>query len=191
MLWIFGISAGVLQAVAYVPYIRDILAGSTRPHRGTWAIWCTLSCIALVSQRANGASWSLVLTAAQAAGTVVVIVLALRRGVGGTSRVEIAMLAIALMGLVGWYVAGNPTVATACVVVADAIAVGMMVPKTYVDPYSETLSSYWLALASGAFGLLAVGSLDFGLLIYPAYIMCADMILVAVMITRRPQTARA
>ena len=191
MLWVFGITAGALQAVAYLPYIRDILAGSTRPHRGTWAIWCTLSCIALVSQRANGASWSLVLTAAQAAGTVVVIALAFRRGVGGTSRVEIAMLAIALMGLVGWYVAGNPTVATVCVVVADAIAVGMMVPKTYVDPYSETLSSYWLALASGAFGLLAVGSLDVGLLIYPAYIMCADMILVAVMVTRRPQTAGA
>jgi hypothetical protein len=64
-----------------------------------------------------------------------------------------------------------------------------MIPKTYRDPYSETLSAFVIALASGVCGMLAVGALDFGLLLYPAYIFCADLILVAVIAARRPQIA--
>ena len=52
MLWVFGMVAGVLQSLFYVPYIRDVMRGSTRPHRGSWTIWCVLSVIVLASQPA-------------------------------------------------------------------------------------------------------------------------------------------
>lgn len=38
-----GIAAAVLSLVDPVPYIRDILRGMARPHRGTWLIWTALS----------------------------------------------------------------------------------------------------------------------------------------------------
>jgi hypothetical protein len=189
MLWLFGVTSGVLQALSFLPYLRDVVSGTTTPHRGTWGIWCALSLIVLLSQRADGGAWSLVMAGAQFLGTAVIVALSIRRGVGGTSPLEILLLAIACAGLVGWYVSGDPTVATLCVVLPDLLAVAMMMPKTYADPYSETLSTYALSAASAFCALVAVGSLEFGLIVYPAYIVCADLAVVAVMAARRPQIA--
>jgi len=187
MLWLFGIVSGLLQALACVPYVRDILAGKTTPHRGTWAIWCTLSLIVLLSQRADGGEWSLLMAVSQLLGTSLILLLSIRRGVGGRSRLDILLLAIAACGVVGWYVAGDPTIATLCVVLSDLVAVVMMMPKTYADPYSETLSAYVMSALSGACALVAVGSLDFGLIVYPAYIVCADLAVAAIVLVQRPQ----
>jgi len=185
VLWVFGMVAGALQSLFYVPYIRDVLRGSTRPHRGSWAIWCVLSVIVLASQRADGGRWSLVMVIAQLVGGVTILLLAADRGVGGTSRIDLGLGAIAAAGLIGWYLAGDPTVATLCVVLADCIAVIMMLPKTYAHPYSETRSSFVFSAASGVFAMLAVGSLEFGLLLYPVYLTVADAVVVALITYRR------
>jgi hypothetical protein len=185
VLWIFGIVAGVLQSLFYVPYIRDVMRGSTRPHRGSWTIWCALSVIVLASQRADGGRWSLVMVIAQLVGGVTILLLAAERGVGGTSRIDLGLGAIAAAGLIGWYLAGDPTVATLCVVLADCVAVIMMLPKTYAHPYSETRSSFVFSAASGVFAMLAVGSLEFGLLLYPVYLTVADAVVVALITYRR------
>jgi hypothetical protein len=60
-------------------------------------------------------------------------------------------------------------VATACVVAADLIAAGMMVPKTWHDPGSETLSMFAWASLAGVLSATAVGALEPSLLLYPAY----------------------
>jgi hypothetical protein len=185
MLAIAGILAGVLQASFYVPYIRDVLARKTRPHRGSWGIWLTLSVIVLASQRADGGRWSLLVVVAQLVGAVVILLLAVRRGVGGASRLDLALLVVAAAGVAGWFLAGDPTIATVCVVAADCVAVVMMLPKTYADPYSETLSAFVLSASSGILAMVAVGSLDFGLLLYPAYFLVADSVVVALIVLRR------
>ena len=51
---VFGVLAGVVGVVDTVPYVRDILRGTTRPHRGTWFIWGMLAIVVCVSQRADG-----------------------------------------------------------------------------------------------------------------------------------------
>jgi hypothetical protein len=53
---VFGVLAGVVGFVDTIPYVRDIVRGSTRPHRGTWFIWGMLAIVVCVSQRADGAS---------------------------------------------------------------------------------------------------------------------------------------
>ena len=47
LLPVLGILAGVLSVLDGVPYIRDVLRGTTRPHRGTWLIWSSLAIVAL------------------------------------------------------------------------------------------------------------------------------------------------
>ena len=55
------------------------------------------------------------------------------------------MTAVAGAGVIGWILADQPIVATACVVAADLIGAAMMVPKT--DPESETLVTFALLTA--------------------------------------------
>ena len=187
----FGILAGILQVVASAPYIRDILRGSTIPQRSTWTIWTTLSFVVLASQWASGATWSLALTIGQAGSCAVIFVLAMRRGVGGVSPLELFLLGIAAFGIVGWQIADAPTVATCSVVIADIIGVALMLPKTYRQPASETLSTFAIGVVSTICALLALESTAASLLIYPVYILFADAVVVAVIVTRRRALALA
>jgi hypothetical protein len=187
----FGVLAGILQLAAGVPYIRDILRGSTRPQRATWTIWTTLSLVVLASQWASGATWSLALTIGQVVSCGAIFVLAMRRGVGGVSPVELALLGIAALGIAGWQIADDPIVATCAVVVADIIGVALMLPKTYRDPGSETLATFAIGVVSTLCALAAVDSTSPALLIYPLYILVADAAVVAVIFLRRRALAVA
>jgi hypothetical protein len=182
---VFGVLAVCVAVADTVPYVRDILRGTTRPHRGTWLVWGILAIVVTLSQRSDGASWSVLVAAAQAVLILAVFALSIRRGEGGLSSVDALMFAIAAGGVAGWAVAGEPIVATMCIIVADLVAATMMMPKTYRDPGSETLSTFGLASLSGALAVCAVGRVDAGLLLYPAYLCVVNASIALVIYERR------
>jgi hypothetical protein len=179
-----GVLAGLLGVATMVPYVRDTIRGATRPHRGTWVIWTSLAIVVWLSQRADGASWSLLLASGQVLLNGVVVFVAVRRGEGGVSATDTLLLALAGAGVVGWLVADEPSVAIGCVIVADLIAIGLMAPKTYRDPSSETLAMYAGAGVAGALAAGAVGALDVSLLLYPVY-YCVVNLTTALLIAHR------
>lgn len=181
---VLGVLAGACAVANTIPYIRDIVRGQTRPHRGTWLVWAVLAIVVYVSQRADGASWSLPMAGAQALLTTVIFVLAIRRGEGGLSATDAVLTAMAAAGVVGWMASDQPIVATASVMVVDLLAVAMMTPKTYRDPGSETLASFALASLGGALAAGAVESPRAALLMYPLY-FCAVNAAIALLIHRR------
>jgi hypothetical protein len=184
---VFGILAGLVGVADTVPYVRDTVRGRTRPHRGTWLIWLVLGLVVSVSQRAEGASWSLVLTASQAILTALVFVLAIRHGEGGVAAADVTLILVAFAGVVGWLLVREPLVAVACVIAADLIAAAMMTPKAYRDPHSETLAMYALASVGGALAAGAVGALDVALLAYPIYYCIVNGALALLISMRRRQ----
>lgn len=182
---VLGVAAGAIAVVDTIPYVRDTVRGRTRPHRGTWGIWGVLAIVVCLSQRADGASWSLLMVTAQAALTSVIFLLALRLGEGGVSPLELVMIAVAGLGVVGWIVVDEPIIATACVVAADLIGAAMMVPKTWRDPESETLVTFAFASVAGALAAGAVGTLDVSLLLYPVYFCLANGAIAVLIVERR------
>jgi hypothetical protein len=182
---VMGILSGIVSVLDPLPYVRDVLRGATRPHRGAWFIWSALATVAFASQLADGAGWSAVLVAAQAFATGLIFAFSIRRGVGGLSPWDITLLTIALLGVVGWLVSSTPVVATSCVIFADTIGVCLMLPKTWRDPGSETTSTYALASAAGLLSVLAVAELDASLLLYPVYFFLANGLLAVVILARR------
>lgn len=188
---VLGLLAGVVGVADTIPYVRDTLRGATRPHRGTWLIWGVLAVVVCLSQYADGASWSLVMVAVQAVLTGVIFALSIRRGTGGLSAPELVMIAIAAAGLIGWVIADEPLVATACVIVADVIGAAMMVPKTYRAPESETLVTFAFASLGGALAAGAVGAWNVSLLVYPAYYCLVNGAIALLIYQRRATLARA
>ena len=180
-----GVLAALVGVADTIPYVRDIARGSTRPHRGTWLIWGTLATVVFWSQYSDGASWSLLMAGTQALLTALIFVMAIRHGEGCVTAGDMVMIAIAAAGVVGWILADEPLVATACVVVADLIGAALMIPKTWEDPESETLSTFALASVSGGLAVGAVGALDPSLLLYPAYFCLVNGAIAAVIQRRR------
>lgn len=180
-----GLLAGLVAVASMVPYVRDTLRRSTSPHRGTWLIWGVLGVVVCESQRAEGASWSLVLSEAQIAVNLLVVALAVRLGTGGVSAADTALMAIAGAGVAGWFVVDEPMVAIGCVIAADLVAAGMMLPKTWRDPRSETLSTFALGSLAGALALGSVAGLEPSLLAYPLYYCLVNGALALVIQQRR------
>ena len=182
---VLGVLAGVVGIADTIPYIRDTVRGTTRPHRGTWLIWGVLAILVCLSQRADGASWSLIMAGVQAVLTSVVFLLSIHRGEGGLSPADVLMITLAGGGVIGWIVGDEPIIATACVLAADLIGAAMMVPKTYRDPGSETLATFAFASLGGALAAGAVGAPDIALLLYPIYYCLVNGAIVVLIRHRR------
>ncbi len=187
---IFGILAGFVGVVDTVRYVPDTLRGTTPPHRFAWLNWSVLADVVCMSQRADGADWTLAMAGTQAVVTSFVFVLAIRWGEGGVSRAETGTMALAGAGVAVWFVAEAPIVATAGVMIADLLAIVMMVPKVYRDPNSETLATYVLASVCGALAVGAVGAFDVSLLMYPVYYCAINAGLAALIVSRRGRELR-
>ena len=174
MLQAFGLFAGVLSLVMYIPYIRDIFRKTTKPERASWLIWSVLGGTAFFSQLAKGATDSLWLTGVQTLGVFLIFILSIRYGVGGLVRRDIVALVAAGAGLILWYLTNEAAIALVFVIIIDAIGGALTVLKSYEDPGSETLITWLLSGTSGIFAALAVGSLNYILLAYPIYIVAIN-----------------
>ena len=188
---VLGVLAVLVGLADTFPYVRDTLRGVTRPHRGTWLVWSTLAIVVFLSQRADGASWSLLMAGAQALLTGLIFGLSIRRGEGCACSGDWILTGLAFTGVLGWIVADEPVIATVCVVIADLIGAGLMLPKAYRDPHSETLSTFALASLSGALGAGAVGAFAPALLLYPVYFCVVNGALALLLYWRRAALSAA
>ncbi len=187
----FGIAAGLTHILSSFPYIRDILARKTKPHRGSFLIWLVLDLIALFSQLAKGATWSLTLPGVDAIGVGLIFILSIRYGVGGLNRLDVTGLALAGLGLVLWYFTKQPLTALLIIIAVDGIGLVMTFLKTYDAPYSETLSSWAIVALGGILAAFAVGQLNPPLLLWPIYIFLSCGAMSIVIWQRRTRIVQA
>ncbi|MFA5155573.1 MAG: hypothetical protein WC453_04020 [Patescibacteria group bacterium] len=181
-----GYLSGLAILLSFLPYVRDILRGQTRPERMSWLIWALLGVIFFSTQLAEGATFSLILPAAQTAGDLLIFVLAIKWGYGGLLKRDIGALGGLLLGLILWGLTKEAAVALFIVILIDAMGAALTAIKSYEQPASETPSAWWLTFIGGALGCLAVGSLNGILLVFPVYICLASAsILLAIRLGKR------
>jgi hypothetical protein len=170
----FGVLSGALALVATIPYARDILAGKTKPHRGSFVIWTTLGSIAFFTQLAAGATWSLAFPALDTFMTAFIALLSIKHGSGGINRRDVTGLTLAAIGLVLWYFTKQPLLALLITIGIDAVGTTLTVLKTFDAPHTETFSAWLLSSLGGLSAALAVSHWSFALLVYPLYIFLAN-----------------
>ena len=171
---IFGSASAILLLASGPSYLISTIKGQMKPQRATWFIWSVLGVTALLSQVALGGRWSVVFTAVDSLGNLVMFVLALKYGVGGWTRLDRLALVIAAVGIAASIIVHQPLVALLGVIVADAAAAGLTIRKAYLDPASEDPLAWLLVGLSAVCGLVAVGHIDLGLWMYPIYLALAN-----------------
>jgi hypothetical protein len=182
-----SIAAAALGVISYVPYIRAILAGETKPHRTTFGIWSFIGSVQ-VSYVASGARVTVLLPLVYLLGEMVVFVLSLKRGVGGTSKLDIVCLIGALLGIAGWAITNNPHVALYLGIAASLCGFIPTIKKTYHEPHTENALSWGMAAVAASLNLLAVPRLELYLIIYPIYTFFFDT--TEALLTLFPNTGR-
>jgi hypothetical protein len=169
MLRELGILSGLLIIVADIPYIWNAYRGKTQPHRVTWFIIFLINLIGLANQHASGAKSSLLYFVGATFITFLVFLISLFNGVGGYKKLDILVLAGAMLGLLIWYLTNSPT---ASVIANTAVALIGIIPtfvKAYHHPGSETKITWLIGTISALFAVISVGKLSFALLLIPVY----------------------
>lgn len=174
MFQLLAVLSVLMFLAAAPPYILDTVHGKTKPERATWLIYSILNIVAFVSQINLGGGWSLVFLGLDTLGSMIVLGLSLRFGVGGWTVLDRAALAIALVGVIVAVFVHQPVVAILGVILADISGTVLTIRKTFLAPASETTISWLLSGTSAVTGILSVGKFDIALLLYPTYLMLAN-----------------
>jgi len=190
---LFAILSGATMLLAGPPYLISILRHKTKPERTSWFIWTVLGLIAFESQIGLHARWSLLYAAANAAGNLLVFLLALHFGVGGWKRLDVTALIIAVASTAVSFTVDQPLYALFGVLIANFAGTVPTLYKAYIDPSSESVLAWFLIGTSALFGAFSVGSLDITLLLLPVYMIFATygvLVAQALGVWLRPQSSK-
>ncbi|HSW74729.1 MAG TPA: hypothetical protein VLG16_02550 [Candidatus Saccharimonadales bacterium] len=179
---IFGILAAIIGLASYWPYFRSILRGETKPNRATVGIWALTGIVGATSYVASGARATALLPCVNAVCGIAVFLLALKHGVGGTSKLDIFCLLGAVVGIVGWKATGNPHTALYLTMLASTCGFAPKLKKVYFEPYTENKTAWIMYSVAAAFSLCALTKLEPYLVLYPLYLFVFDTA-IAVLVT--------
>lgn len=181
-----GIFSVLIVCVAYLPYIRDIVAGKTKPHAVSWLVWAILAAIAFGVQVTNGGGPGAWLMAVTASLTFLVFGLALWRGEKHILLADWFSLAFSAAALILWIVSNQPLLSVILISLTDAI--GGFLPtfrKSMRNPFQETASMYALFGVSLVWSLMALTQFNLVTALYPASFVAINIVMAFYLVTRR------
>ncbi len=177
--------ATILVFVGYIPYIRDILRGKTKPHAYSWGMGLLVTAVSLWGLIVGRAGWAILVLIAILGITGYIFVLSLYRGVRRGTHLDNWCLAICGAAFPLWLVTKNPLYAVLLLNLIDAAAFIPTLTKAYRLPYSETLFSYQMNVIRFALVIVAVQHYTPINLIYPVTWFLCNAVFVGIVSRRR------
>lgn len=188
---ILGIVATVLVFIGYIPYLRDIIRGKTKPHLYSWFLWCFVTLIAFALQIGGGAGSGAFVTLAAALMCIAVIVL----GFAYKAKVEIvkidtAFLILAFIALGLWLIAKQPVLSAILTTLIDLLGFVPTIRKSWSKPFTETLTFYYLNLFRFGLAVVALQKYSVVTALYPVTWLAANSLFALMLIIRRKQVGK-
>src|SRR3989344_6388359 len=139
---IIGTIAVILTFVAYVPYYRDIIAGKTHPHIYSWSLWGILTVLLVALQIKGGAGPATWVTASAGLLCIGVVILGMKNGKKIITTSDTVVAILSLIAMCFWLIADQPVISMILVIAADGLAFIPTIRKSWLEPFTETLSLY-------------------------------------------------
>ena len=152
-----GTVATILSVIAFIPYIIAIMRNKTRPSGASWWTWSILAFITVVSSRASGAPWQvLILPMWLGISQLGVAILSIKRGDNNWDLLNKACVGSALVGMGLWLVTGNPLIALSISIVTDFMASIPNFRHVWKNPEQENWMGWTLGFGSAILEIFAV-----------------------------------
>ena len=107
-IWLATIAVG-LTILAYIPYIRGIYSGVTKPHLFSWIIWTITTLIAATIQVAKGGAAGAWPTLVAAVICFWITFLSISRGSKDVRKIDWYLLFASLAAIPLWVITKDPT----------------------------------------------------------------------------------
>ena len=180
-----------LTLLAFVPYIRAIVNGTTRPHVFSWVIWGATTFVVFLAQlegRGGVGAWPIGVS-----GTITLGIAGLayvKRADMTITQADWLFLVSALSALPLWYLTSDPVWAVVILTTVDVLGFGPTARKVYRFPHSESVLFFALFAARNLIVILALEHYSVTTVLFPAVIAAACMLLIALALYRRRVLSR-
>ena len=182
--------AGVSLAIAvcaYVPYLKGIIAGQTRPHAFSWIIWSILASVAFGGQLKAGAGGGAWINGLVALVCAMIAIIALRKNEQIITKGDWASFIAACLTIPVWILTGNPLYAIILVTIIDTLAFYPTFRKSWFKPYEESPFAYILFGLQYLTSVFAMEKINWTTTLYPVWLTFMNALFV-VMISWRQRT---
>ncbi len=147
-------ASGVLQIVAFLPYIWAMVHGQTVPSPVTWTIWASVDTLAFLAMKKERALNGQIIAAVIGAWTITVLALIFGKPTMGS--IEWVSIAGAVAGIVLWQKTGNAVLAIICSQVATFAGAIPTFVGGYTNPSQEDPIAWSIWFVSCVCALLAI-----------------------------------
>lgn len=183
---ILSATAIALTFAAFVPYIRAIVRGATKPHVFSWVIWGATTFVVFLAQlegKGGVGAWPIGVS-----GSITILVAFLayvKRADITITKTDWWFFASAMSALPLWYLTSDPLWAVVVLTAVDVLGFGPTVRKAYSFPHSESLLFFFLFAVRNLLVIMALENYSLTTVLFPAAIAAACMLLMAMVTYRR------
>lgn len=183
---IFSAIAILITFVAFIPYIRSILKGKTRPHAFSWIIWASVTFIVFLAQIADKGGLGAWPIGISGIITLYVAMLAYSKKSDLTiTKTDWLFFISALTAIPFWYFTSNPLWAVMILTTIDLLGFAPTFRKSYQYPYSEQLTFYAIIASRNILSIFALENYSLTTLLFPAATAFACILFIQMVSIRR------
>lgn len=185
-----SVVAIALTFIAFLPYIRSILQGKTKPHIFSWVIWgCTTFVVFLaqLADKAGAGAWPIGVSGII---TIYVAFLAyIKKSDTTITRTDWLFFILAMTSLPLWYLTSDPLWAVVILTTVDVMGFGPTFRKAYFHPFEEQLTFFVIMAARNLISIVALEHYSLTTVLFPAIIAVACLMFILMVTYRRQCTA--
>jgi hypothetical protein len=189
---LLGAAATAFTFAIFVPYIRGIARGATRPHVFSWVVWALGTFIVFLAQLAGGAgvgAWPIGISSA-ITGWIAWLAYR-RRGDVTITRSDQACFAAALVALPCWAFTDDPLWAVIILTLVDLVGFGPTLRHAWSSPHAESAGFFGLAAVRNLLVVLALERYSWTTVLFPAAVGAGCLLLAMLVVGRRRALAVA
>ena len=176
-----------MMIIGYIPYLRDTIKGSTKPHVFSWLIGMIISFIAFGLQIQEKSGPSSYVTLSAAIISSVIVFYSFKNKDKDITKWDYICLALSVASLVAWLIVKQPVLSMFFVILTETISFIPTIRKSWKKPYTETLSSYVTNFFRFIVALLALNKYTFVAIGYPLTWLLLNGGFATLLIYRRKQ----
>ncbi len=164
----------------YLPYIKDILRGKTKPNRVTWLMWAVAPLIGSVAAIVDGVGWAVLPVFLNGFVPLIIFIVTLvkRDSYWQLKKLDYICGLLSVLALVLWMITKQPGVAIFFAIIADVFAAVPTIIKSWHFPETETVDLYIVSVFVNATSFAAVKVWNFSSIAFPAYLVVINILFV-------------
>lgn len=181
---IFLIASVALSLWGLVLGLKSILRGYFKPQRMSRFLFFLIFVLLFLTLLAQGDKNSIYVAFIAMISTFLIFVLSIKKGMGGASKFDFLILAMALIALSAWVLSNNPFLGLVMTILAGILAYIPTILKAIKFPETEDWFFYSVYSLASFFSLISIEEFTLAKVIFPVYLILANSLLVTIIIVR-------